>query len=501
MALIVQTGNSIGSGVRVSLITTADTYVDPVGISVISSDGSDAIASSVSGANDQVQISGEVTGGNGIDFTATGFTTTLYLTVNATGSVSGFNSYGVQALGVSIITNYGAIEGTSDGANLFYGTVYNYGTISSTGIGDPIAFSGQGALYNFGTLSGVNAVTFGINSAANYFYNSGTIRGGVVDDSNNAFNTDVLYNFGTITSLGYSFFGGGSEKIDFINAGSMTGNVITGTGIFDSTLGQVFGTIQAGPGGATIVGGTNGGTVYGNTGNDILYANRTKTAADGGARTTLDGAGGINALYGDGAFTTFMAGDSGGGYNQIWGGASQMTGVGGYTNNALSFAGAAHGVYVDLLAGHDAYVSNGTNWTGSGVFEDSIVNVPNVIGSAQGDLIQADNGIDRITGGGGADQLYAGSGAGSQDTFVYTAYGDSNLVTGYDTIVGFKIGTDKIDLSAMHTDASHLAISTGGTSNTLYLEQTPGTFNANTDLAMVVGTTTTGGLQASDFVF
>jgi hypothetical protein len=74
-------------------------------------------------------------------------------------------------------------------------------------------------------------------------------------------------------------------------------------------------------------------------------------------------------------------------------------------------------------------------------------------------------------------------------------------VTGYDTIVGFKIGTDKVDLSAMYTDASHLAISTGGTSNTLYVEQTPGTFNAATDLAMIVNTSKTGGLHASDFVF
>ena len=53
----------------------------------------------------------------------------------------------------------------------------------------------------------------------------------------------------------------------------------------------------------------------------------------------------------------------------------------------------------------------------------------------------------------------------------------------------------------MHTDASHLAISTAGTSNTLYVEQTAGTFNANTDLAMIVNTSAAGGLHASDFVF
>jgi predicted secreted protein len=171
--------------------------------------------------------------------------------------------------------------------------------------------------------------------------------------------------------------------------------------------------------------------------------------------------------------------------------------------STLSFDTARAGAFVDLLNGHDAYIGStiGGAWTGTGTCEDSTINVPNVVGSAFRDVIQADNGVDRITGGGRADSLYAGSGPASQDTFVYTGYSDSNTVTGYDTIVGFKIGTDKVDLSAMYTDASHLAISTGGTSNTLYVEQTPGTFNAATDLAMIVNTSKTGGLHASDFVF
>ena len=89
----------------------------------------------------------------------------------------------------------------------------------------------------------------------------------------------------------------------------------------------------------------------------------------------------------------------------------------------------------------------------------------------------------------------------SQDTFVYTAYADSNLNTGYDTIVGFKIGTDKIDVSSLHTDAGHLVVSTTGNANAFYIEATPGTFNASTDLAVSVIATTAGGLHNSDFVF
>ena len=71
----------------------------------------------------------------------------------------------------------------------------------------------------------------------------------------------------------------------------------------------------------------------------------------------------------------------------------------------------------------------------------------------------------------------------------------------YDTIYSFKAGTDKIDLSALHSDASHLLIETSGTANAVYLETTPGSFNPNTDLALNVYTKAIGGLHTSDFVF
>jgi microcystin-dependent protein len=248
------------------------------------------------------------------------------------------------------------------------------------------------------------------------------------------------------------------------------------------------------------VGDTGTDLLSGGGGNDLLYGNTSQAAADNTGHTTLDGGAGANALYGSSAFTTFIAGDTNGGFDQIWGGASKMAGVLGFTNNTLSYATVAAGksVYVDLLNGHDGYLNSGAHNNGVYTFEDSIANVPNVIGSSGGDIIIADNGADRIQGGGGADALYAGGGA---DTFIYATYGDSNTVNGYDTIVGFKIGTDKIDLSALHTDAAHLLIDTVGTGNSLYVETTPGTFNANTDLALIVNTSAAGGLHASDFVF
>jgi Ca2+-binding RTX toxin-like protein len=249
-----------------------------------------------------------------------------------------------------------------------------------------------------------------------------------------------------------------------------------------------------------LVGGTLSGNLSGGAGDDMIYGNTSQATADNLSWLTIDGGSGNNALYGSSGFNTFLAGGDDSGFNQIWGAASKMDGVSGYANNTLSFANLAAGksVHVDLLNGHNAYVNSGPQNDGSYTLAASIANVPNVIGSSGGDVIIADDGTDRITGGAGADQLYAGAGP---DTFVYAAYGDSNLVAGYDAIYGFKSGTDKVDLSALHSDASHLLIQTSGTTNSVYLEATPGTFNANTDLAMVINTTAAGGVRASDFIF
>jgi autotransporter-associated beta strand protein len=249
-----------------------------------------------------------------------------------------------------------------------------------------------------------------------------------------------------------------------------------------------------------LVGGTQSGMLSALAGNDLLYGNTSQVTADNASQLTLDGGAGNNALYGSSGFNTFMAGDANGGFNQIWGAASQMASVSGFTNNTLSFAATPSGmsVYVDLLTGHNAYVNSGPQNNGSYMLEDSISNVPNVLGSSGGDVVIADAGIDRLQGAAGGDQLYAGSGF---DTFVYASQGDSNLVSGYDTLYGFKTGTDKIDLSALHSDASHLLIQTSGTANSVYLEATPGSFNPSTDLALNVYATTTGGLHASDFSF
>jgi hypothetical protein len=405
-------------------------------------------------------------------------------------SASSADNYAVYNYG-NIVgnTTVGAYNGSTTVARE---TVVNHGAIQGA------MFFGSGSNDSFvngreGVVSGGN-INFGSGSGAilaNYG-GVGTIAFG------NGNNGQVL-NFGTISG-NLTLGSGNNDRV--LNEGRIVGSVTLGSGsgtVFDSTVGQVLGTITAGSGGATIIGGVNGGTLNGSTGDDVLIANQTFEAASTyHAMVTLNGNGGTNALYGGGGINTFMSGNAT--YNQIWGGASQTAGYEGYTNNTLSYANAGAGVYVDLLNGHNAYVGTtaGQGWTGAGRFEDSISNVPNVVGTAYSDVIQAGNSNGRITGGVGADALYAG---GGQDFFVYSSSADSNLNTGYDTIVGFNIAVDKIDLTAFRTDGTHLAISTSGTSNTVYWEVTPGVFNAATDLALVVNTTTPGGLTAANFIF
>jgi hypothetical protein len=535
----------------VNAIIEGTVYGSAGGFSDIATSGTNQVTvsatGSVSGASaygisfataGSVSIDGRVAAGtNGIEDTATTGTTSI--TVGRSGFVTGANGINTSNAGAISVagqvtgTSWGIITGISGGlseVDIFTGGIVKGGTGGGIQIHGPhivsnagaisargsvgLSADGAGILVNTGTIEdGVVGVRYADLTAIDLLttVNTGTISGAPSAFSSAATSYDATTNAASehFTNQG-TLIGdvrlGSHAASYFVNAGTLVGGVILGNGqgqLADSTFGTISAAITCGTGGDTVIAGQNGGKVTGGAGDDILYANPTQAAADNRAQTTLDGGAGTNALYGGGGFNTFIVGNTNGGYNQVWGGASAMTGVSGYTNNTLSFANAPAGVFVDLLNGHNAYVGStvGGAWAGTGTYEDSIVNVPSVIGSAFGDVIQADNGTGRIQGGAGADALYAGSGASSQDTFVYAAYADSNTINGYDTIVGFKLGEDKIDLSALHTDGSHLAISTAGTSNTLYVEVTPGTFNAATDLAMIVNTTTAGGLHASDFVF
>jgi hypothetical protein len=82
---------------------------------------------------------------------------------------------------------------------------------------------------------------------------------------------------------------------------------------------------------------------------------------------------------------------------------------------------------------------------------------------------------------------------------VYNDYADSNLVTGYDHIGDFVTGTSKLDLTALGIDASQIVIQSNGGSTSLYVEMTPGAFDAATDLA--ISFTGTNAINLGDILF
>ena len=513
MALTVVTSNSIGTGTRYTLPDSSDTLEIVQGVSVITTDGNPAINCTGVGGDDTIQVAGQVVGSDGIDASQSDSSGDIY--VASTGSVTGDSGDGLNLSGNFGVINYGQIEGVDNGI-LAVGdvSVFNYGNISSnSALSDGIFFSYQGTLYNYGTVA---EVYFGTNSVANYLYNSGTISdGGIYDTSTNQLNTDYYYNAGSIE--GYpessSFYGGlGSAPVDFRNLGSMYGSVNLGSGTnnFNSTQGYVYGGISAGSGNSVIIGPINGGAVDGGSGNDVLYTNPTLTAAQDGSQTTLDGGTGNNWEYGDGAYTTFMSGDNAKGtYNQIFGEPSQMEGVAGYTNNTVSYAGlssAYKSAYIDLLHG-DAYMCTIADANGAPssdlVFEDYLKNVPNAIGSSGSDVIICDNGVDKITSGAntGGDVFYAGSGANSQDTFAFTSLSESPL-SDHDTIEGFKVGIDKVDLSALDMPIADVFLSSGGSgANTIYVEKNPSAgFNSATDMIISVKASTNTAMGYGDLI-
>ncbi len=354
------------------------------------------------------------------------------------------------------------------------------------GDGDGASFVNQVSGRVTGAAMGSGgSVTFG-NGNDDQFLNWGEM--GALSTGNG--NGLRALNYGTLGDITL----GNGEGAYFGNGGTIDGDVRLGDGAgqtFDSSGGWISGAVVAGSAGAVIVGALNGGRLVGGAGDDVLIANPTPQMGYG-VVTTLDGGGGSNALYGGHGTNIFLSG--GATYNQIWGGAAVAAATS-YSNNTVDYGavtGTGRGIYVDLHHGHNAYVIDNGAYT----FVDSIANVPNVNGSAGVDIIQAGSDPGVIDGRGGGDHLYAGAGA---DTFVYTGYGDSNLVTGYDTIVGFRSGSDTLDVSAFGLTSANVLIESNATDTVLYLQMTPGTFNPATDLA--ISFDTPNALTVADITF
>lgn len=220
--------------------------------------------------------------------------------------------------------------------------------------------------------------------------------------------------------------------------------------------------------------------VNGGSGDDQIIG----TDADA---NTLIGNDGTDVLYGLNGDDILSGGTAQSGQtNQLWGGTG---------NDAASYAYATTGIYVDLnqVAG---WVKNGG---GTLVLTDLYNSIENVVGGSVADTIVGDNGANRITGGVGGDILYANAGASQDaaiDTFVYTSKTESNTTTGYDVVVNFKTGQDKIDFTAFGTSAGNVLIQTSGGSTSVYAN-VDGV--AGYDIALIIQSNTT--FSTADILF
>lgn len=374
MALQIFASSSTGPGLRANL-TTADSVFVASGVTVGSTDNS---AISGTGSNHIANIQGSVVGN--YDTIKLGDDSTIdsgqRLIVGDDGYIGQFSSGA-----------YGAwIRG-------FNSTVENSGTIWSANVAIVIqgtSASSQSELTNTGIIEGK---TYGI------------LRTGT--------ETFIVQNSGTLKAGSYAFYS--DEGIDQItNTGKIIGDVFLGSGndIFDTKLGLLSGSLNAGAGtdtlhgsaaGDTFNGGDDADTIYGYAGNDKLYGDNGNDTMTGGAGAdVLDGGAGIDrASY-----------------------ASATTGVLVSLTNPTLNSGEAKG---DTFSGIENLA--GSNYNDS-LFGNSAANA--IGGGSGNDTIRGYAGLDRLTGNSG------------NDSFVFdTAL---NATTNVDTITDYNVVADTIQL-------------------------------------------------------
>jgi hypothetical protein len=539
VAFIFESVNITAAGACVSMAGTNDTLIVGPGVSLETTGQSAAIWAGNLATTDLIDIYGPVFGYDGIDYFSPNSNVTLF--VNYGDAITADVGNGLALLGGATITTYGAISGLNSGITIGHGTINNYGTIVtpvqnySPASPAAIVVNQYATINNYGSVANI-AFTATSNYGNNSVLNTGSINA-ILTTSNSPEQLAVV-NTGKISqyvelsggslvnggSIGTPSLGNGAAissastlyGTTLVNDGAIYGSIALndagGADVVDSTYGSITGQIILGSTATgVVIGGQTGGTIIGGSGVDVLYANPTLAAVNNSAKTTLDGSAGNNWLYGDAAYTIFDSGDNvTGDYNLIFGGASQMLGVAGYTNNTVDYANLSagyHSAYINLRDGYTfmSTAAHAVSATQSQlVFEDYLYDIPNVIGSSGADVVICDNGVDKITVGAGnvgGDVLYGGSGASSQDTFVFTSLSQSPL-TNAAAVEGFKIGVDKIDLSALNLPPADFGIVYGGNGYaSILVEKNPSAgFNSATDMIISVAASTSAAITAKDLI-
>ncbi|WP_305072126.1 cadherin domain-containing protein [Microvirga puerhi] len=242
-------------------------------------------------------------------------------------------------------------------------------TFKVQGNGNAVEVKGNGsAIYNDGTIQSTNGIGVHFLAAGTGFVtNYGQITGtkGIVVESANAQQPSVadkldLYNLGTVSASGLAIQGNiGADHVTNAGLIKTTGNDASvtiidlgaGSDFYDGTQGTVVGRIELGAG---------DDTAYGGVGNETF-------------------SGGPGSNYIDG-------------------------GVG--TADTIDYSWATASVTLSLAL-------SGSQWIG--FQSDQILNVENIIGSAQADKLTGSDVANKLQGGAGADTLEGGFGNDTLD--------------------------------------------------------------------------------------
>lgn len=239
----------------------------------------------------------------------------------------------------------------------------------------------------------------------------------VIDgNSNTGADDTVIINIGDAAPVqdvdisGWSFqdwnaFSGNTDRV-IIN-GSALANHITGSSEDD-----------------IIDGGDERDTILGGGGNDSLIGGADRDSLIGGAgHDTLRGSNGYDTLIGEGGHDEILGG---GGNDLMLGGMGDDLMDGGGNRDRADFSTAAAGISASLLTGLA---------TGDG--NDTLVAVEELTGSGFADLLEGDDGDNRLDGGAGNDTLIGGLG---RDTMLGGDGVDTADYSGADRRVVVKLG-------------------------------------------------------------
>ena len=228
-----------------------------------------------------------------------------------------------------------------------------------------------------------------------------------------------------------TFFGGGGDDQLVGRSGSDTLNGGDGNDIASGGSGQdhLFGD----DGDDVLYGNADSDHMLGGTGNDFLAGNAGEDVIDGGdGNDTINGGLDDDVLDGGAGNDIFQGGL---GFNVIDGGSGIDT---------VSFADRQDAVFVDLSYSSDIL----GHIEGFEILDDDlIVNVENIAGSSNDDILSGNAGVNALRGNDGDDFLYGRGGADrlnggkGVDTFFYNTANE-----GGDRIADFVIGTDKLQI-------------------------------------------------------